>query len=118
MKANELRIGNIIADNKGNEETVHKLAHYNEVLHQINDMDEGYYNPIPLTEYWLVRLGFERKPADNSDFYFQFGHIKIFGYDANGYFTNQLVRQIKINHIHQLQNLYFALTGEELVLKG
>ena len=68
---------------------------------------------IPITEEWMSNFGFEKTSCDemtftskNDCFYYRLfeGHI-----EWNG-------SKIFIKYIHQLQNLYFALTGEELKL--
>jgi hypothetical protein len=78
--------------------------------------------PIPLTEEWLLKLGFKRikkgigwdKLSDGKLILVEVptnkGNIVAFNYDADKY--NYL------KYVHQLQNLYFALTGVELQLNG
>jgi hypothetical protein len=132
MKANELRIWNylhLINDS---------LESFNIEIRAICRDDDGYYiqftylddqgdkpiheqpleewiQPIPLTEEWLKKFGFEYDTViwhkdrimlasanrEFSTWYgsFIYGKIDIF-----------------VKTVHQLQNLYFALTGEELVL--
>ena len=72
----------------------------------------SYIDPIPLTDEWLIKLGFD----DN----FHKGKFWVC-LDDNGYFyTNHNLNDegfTEVLHIHQLQNLYFALTGEELEIK-
>lgn len=80
--------------------------------------------PIPLTEEWLVKFGFE-KPAET--WYLNgFGVWQTLcgnkdGTEFIGFFYELRDRGIvdkHIEHVHQLQNLYFALTGEELTIKN
>jgi hypothetical protein len=73
--------------------------------------------PIPLTEEWLLKFGFEKNSYwFKDDNMLRFGlidnklHCSI-GNDENGFLYN------RINYVHQLQNLYFALTGQELEFK-
>jgi len=75
------------------------------------------FEPIPLTEDWLVRLGFE-KPAHswNGD---KFHLSEWDSYPLNWCVAmnkNGAVLVEKLKYVHQLQNLYFALTGTELTL--
>lgn len=76
--------------------------------------------PIPITEEWLLKLGFE-KDGYNVDktFYFEKDVIRINNYE--GYFLdnpNEIVgKRLFIKYVHQLQNLYFALTQNELELQ-
>jgi len=66
--------------------------------------------PIPLTEEWLVKFGL----LNNSRLQFLNKH------DSNGKYYKGLdafAYKLEVKHVHQLQNLYFALTGEELKIK-
>ena len=97
MKANELRIGNWV--------------HYNAFdgvvcSSDIFDIDKGTIKakPIPLTEEWLKR--FNWNPPKDIGVSFSLTTDEIH-FVAGNYYK-------KIEHVHQLQNLYFALTGEEL----
>jgi len=77
--------------------------------------------PIPLTEEWLLRFGFELKEAvmDEKKYYgwlnFSF-HLDI-NFIEKSFFYHWMGGNIDIKYVHQLQNLYFALTGEELEIK-
>lgn len=76
-------------------------------------------SPAPITEEWLKRLGFRepREPFKDvfwlEDYSYSYCIKKgclCYGIQAG---CNELT-QIKIEHVHQLQNIYHALTGEEL----
>lgn len=72
------------------------------------------YEPIPLTEEWLIKLGFEKNIT--TDLYPTFSYDILNVNDGIIYVLNYgFVSHIK--YAHQLQNLYFTLTGEELKLK-
>ena len=67
------------------------------------------YEPINLTEEWLAKLGYD---LISENHYGVLGHLiwKIEGRfycDKNG---------MQLKYVHQLQNLYFALTGSELTV--
>jgi hypothetical protein len=71
------------------------------------------YKPIPLTEEWLVRFGFEKHKTTDIYPTYAKGLINVndgLVWVINNGFLNH------IKHVHQLQNLYFALTGRELTL--
>lgn len=74
------------------------------------------YDPIPLTEEWLVKLGF--KWIEESQGYFDKNHavyLWVIGViEFHPFCTNDEDCQIEIKHVHQLQNLCFALTQNEL----
>ena len=110
MKATELRIGNWVIDQDGEQSQVMSIL--------INGTHR-WWNPIPLTVEWLERFGFDvydlqnRKRAYQNNFninLFKRGDIKI------SYKHRQL--SIDLKYVHQLQNLYFALTSEELQIKS
>lgn len=136
MEANELRIGNLVAD--------YDCSPYYFAVEQITKTTDGdvrvhYRNnsisviasdapPIPLTEEWLLKFGFVR---DNDGIYFldawQPIHGQRFVIEWVGgkilcrshyqpYASDYAMHFIK--HIHQVQNLYHALTGEELTIKS
>lgn len=66
-------------------------------------------NPIPLTEEWLLKFGFGKE--NGYPYKFPNGVLKI----RNGvYFFKHNDIEIDLHFVHQLQNLYFALTGKEL----
>jgi hypothetical protein len=112
MKAEELRIGNWIKY-AGNEIELtrqkFKLCVFTLVLDELHE-------PIPLTKEWLIRFGFEYNYS--FDLYSKSGFdiqllengIEFYIGEYGSYFT-------WIECIHQLQNLYFALTGQELTIK-
>ena len=63
---------------------------------------------IPLTEEWLVKFGF----VDNCK-----NGYEIVNHNPGYYFLDNeggFINDCPILYVHQLQNLYFALTGEEL----
>jgi hypothetical protein len=115
MKANELRIGNWI-ESKGKQIEVTCV----DILNYWNTECYG-VEPIPLTEEWLIKFGVNVGFLD-------FDSPKLtmsVNLDAKngGYNELQIATSgtsdliIECNYVHQLQNLYFALTGEELTLK-
>lgn len=93
------------------------------LLDQWGDIREESFidiEPIDLDEEWLLKFGFE---YDNG-FYVSPCHefhtgIKtpfvIWNGDWNEVDKHYPIR--KIHYVHQIQNLYFALTGKELELK-
>ncbi len=112
MKANELRIGNWIMESDGRIEPVWEIEAIlvdNEM--SVNDCPVSTIHPIPLTEEWLLRFAFyfiHGAYMTSGDMYLTYSSL-------NGWFINGN-EKIEIEYVHQLQNLYFALTGEELTL--
>lgn len=74
------------------------------------------YEPIELTEYWLLKFGF--KPAEFHDFLYK--NIFIINYGGKyyrAYLDGKTKIDVELKCVHQIQNLTFALTGEELKIK-
>ena len=126
MKANELRLGNLVTATLTNE--IYEIGIWAlRVIEDGNyqnsyDTETKVYKPIPLTEEWLLKFGF-KKQLDKS---FAKNDFSIF-LDKR-FKTNLFLQEnqedfkwfsyeLKVEYIHQLQNLYFALTGEELKIK-
>ena len=122
MEVRELRIGNLVQDNKGNTIEVDASLF-------VADMDpNGYFDlsdclPIQITPEWLEKLGFIRSDKTYSyqtsdQFYIDWTMED--GICLNGIYDDIMSNGDKLEHIkyiHQLQNLYYALTGDELILK-
>ena len=66
--------------------------------------------PIKLTEEILLKCGFSKRSGIYVKHGFPFSLCK----DGEFYESDELPTFIFLQHLHQLQNLYFALTGEEL----
>ena len=123
MNTQELRIGNYVnLINRWNEKEllIIKGISFRGNVYDIDDNIYGLdnYEPIPLTEEWLLRFGFDIdiNPIVSEKVYVKYLRDKRtqsieIGIDME--FYNGIYSQ-KISHVNQLQNLYFALTGEEL----
>lgn len=122
MEANELRIGNLVwneiqkipvkVDLKILEEQYHRYK-----IYKRTGKDIGLWKPIPLTEKWLLNLGFKKAYSaihdrisiwNKDDFQIEFDFKKIF---ING----QEMSHIK--YVHQLQNIYYDFEQKKLEIK-
>jgi hypothetical protein len=133
IQVNELRIGNyyMFADYDSIVYRAVKEIKYNQFGLQ-SDYDGVNFEicrPIPITEEWLIKLGFKK---DNSEDDYIIEHPKdivkyvltenvlgiglwILGVDQF-YDKDYKYFSWDIKFVHQLQNLYFALTQKELTL--
>lgn len=126
MDLRELRIGNLAQNKDGNVFEVDNVSesgvngmswtdsHYGNISGGFDYMytSEEVFG-VPLTEEWLVKFGFEM----TSDGFFDRG---INGFNVTIDYEIRFNGKIICNapkSVHQLQNLYFALTGEELTIK-
>ena len=73
-------------------------------------------DPIPLTEEWLIKFGFELWHENFQDQYRIDGFPLLLRISKTGCVCSGHEYTIKKLFVHELQNLYFALTGEELTL--
>jgi len=128
MKANELRIGNWV-HNTNKDVRVKSLSDdsFMSIVTEPNLIGAthgGDIHPIPLTEEWLVKFGWDNGMITKG---FNRVYVKlnctvstpsgdefIYGIyvckKRNG--VGDLITQVK--YVHSLQNIYFSLTGEEL----
>lgn len=130
MKASELRIGNLLEFKNGiQQDRIIKVGRrfFSSAAIERDDGDfdiTPYYKPIPITEEWLLKFGFdkthdkqwsERLPTE-LDFLFSKDDCHIAkAKDIDGFaICNYDYYGIDIDYVHQLQNLYFALKGKEL----
>ena len=125
MDVKELRIGNYINDNDNwdweNGVDLPDLiicvdSHL--LIYQGNN-----FQPIPLTEDWLLKLKFEEKDRrknrfiNRADFELEFQGDKVAYCVWGGEDAPHLTQFFgHCKYVHQLQNLYFALTGKELTI--
>lgn len=122
MKAQELRIGNYFIVNWSKEIC---KADWMDIRDISDRRIIGGVSPIPLTPEILEKCGFERtgnlNPSASRKFY-KIGRIIIehIAGDRIAVYVDSPLEDILIgyqDHLHQLQNLYHALTGEELNFK-
>jgi hypothetical protein len=113
IESNELRLGNYVIDG---DEVVILNDNYTLFKALIN-VDRGIgIKPIPLTEEWFIKLGFQLFGNDDPlDRYWTTNILKGSIEELSLKYT---LSGIKIKYVHQLQNLYFALTGVELELSS
>lgn len=128
IKASELRIGNAIWDDTRNKI---KWVTHRVISDLASHASPLPYSPIPLTPEWLERCGFK---WDKGFMKIDLKHVRmslglyagvsdkmsLFQTSTPGEGSIEMEFGFGSNHpkyLHQLQNLYFALTGEELPIK-
>lgn len=145
ISANEIRIGNLVTvDNeeyhptiKGQPLVVEEIwlignsllpkSNYGFTLTNGTDnysQAEEFIQPIEITEEWLIKFGFECKnKCEFKDLSLSVGGILFYSDSQDNYseicvFTGYdfEISLFHMKYVHQLQNLYFAITGKELTL--
>lgn len=126
MKENELRIGNYIKLMLNDEDFAIVQVTLNDL--EAVDNKNGVYEPIPLKEDWLCKHGFL---VNNFDYSIPISECKVVWLtlipqdeECTAYSVcvtqkdedegDQNVFLSDISYVHQLQNLFFALTGKDL----
>lgn len=137
MRASELRIGNLISY-AGQHVIILGIHRSSEFMVPVHYIELGYYTdsigfqrketdeevrPIPLTEEWLIKFGFNKTDGDTyeKDLHPTWGKIEIsiqdISFSISRYDSDSDVPGDALQHVHRLQNLIFALTGEELIIQ-
>lgn len=122
MRAEELRIGNYYLSYGVDLKQVERLTKDKVLID---------FHPITLTKEWLLKFGFK-----TDDFKHEFeldtinldceytdeGEWNLFlkgknikPVESKNEYRCEYYPKAEIKYVHQLQNLYFALTGEELI---
>ncbi len=124
MESKDLRIGNYIYDDV---DGLHQITSIDDLeLGLVGDAIEyKYAKPIPLTKEWLARFGFKKNlyidgyiGCDSLHTSFVLSEPNKFKeYYTFNFGVGDLTNIKELIYVHELQNLYFALTGEELELK-
>lgn len=137
---NEIRVGNIIQTMGA----VGPVTSFNESvvwlgkpidrddIERIGSVSYGLANPVSMNRAWMRNFAFERIP------FMQFGgrdfaYEKVYSPNSGGpykiilseiTYDGDLILELlyqngraQIRYVHELQNLYFSLTREELILK-
>ena len=124
ISINEMRIGSLVQMAQGCSQGNAKPGDV--VRYDIDDFEYcrfDCFDPVPLTEEWLLRLGFKHAKSDSdnywqADYWYVAGNddIQILQEDDNlylmGYDWQEGIKTI--DFVHSLQNLFHALTGQEL----
>ena len=118
MEAKELRIGNYLI----HDGYFIKSYSVDGFINIIKNIDN--YDPILLTEEWLVKFGAELKKVVGMDneYNLKLGEVEISWDKKTGVTvfvldTLESFRVSYIKYVHQFQNFCFALTNEELTTK-
>ena len=124
MDAKTLRLGNIVRSKTngiGKVEQVGSSINSNYVEGRSIDGNywENSFLPVEITPKWLIDFGFtpKTKLSGHNGFYLDGWYLikekDIYQFIPAG--SSQIMKEIK--YLHELQNLFFAITGRELELK-
>lgn len=117
MTPKDLRIGNLVKVGQAMvtvESVCDDCINFDRNTYRCYNADQ--ISGIPLSEEWLIRLGFNRQTSEH---YYIFHKDKV----LFSIYNSTLVIEgghmpVQLKYVHQLQNLYFALTGSELTINN
>jgi hypothetical protein len=112
MKANEIRIGNLVEATNDDVVFPYVITAQEIVFYH---SDPKRFNPIPLGKEWFDKIKWE---LEKGEFYY-FLDNNYFSINTSGqvYYMGDYTA-VNVEYLHDLQNLYFAITGEELTFSG
>ena len=116
MKSTELRVGNLVKESISGVVGMVDLF----ILNILEDNPNHSYEYEPLTEDWLIKFGFtkhiEEIVVGSADIYYTLSN-PCWTLRKNGdNWDVKFWQGCDLLYVHQLQNLYQALTGEELTI--
>ncbi len=124
MEATELRLNNFVIYEGEIVPVIGMENSNNGLFVKINSLaavDHRMLKPIALTAEWFSRLGFKEVYRSSTRVRFDLPNYCRFDFDLS---SNKILEgflffgnYIKCNYLHQLQNIYFTLTGEELKIE-
>lgn len=119
MKASDLRIGNYY-DCNGQIEVVNPNT-----ITDVWESERTWCKPIPLSEDWLIRFGFKKEKVSSYGGADMWQGMSAYSYNGEWLFRGSPKSGLKlvgyfnsdIRYVHQLQNIFLALTGKELTIE-
>lgn len=122
IQANEFRRGNLVQDTFKNIHPIQWIDNTG-IETEYGRFPFDRVSPIPITPEWLERLGFkeidiwfEKRNRNGSVIMVDKPNMTVCA-DSQGSYSEQVADLKHIKYVHQLQNLYHALTGNELKIK-
>jgi hypothetical protein len=115
MKSTELRIGNLVEFDNGTDYELIEIT-----AEDLKHIESGVYFPIPLTSEWLLKMGFEDDSYGNYRKYItEYAWFTVSIDRKTGAIREYVsIDYYEINppceYVHQVQNIYYYLTGKEL----
>jgi hypothetical protein len=114
LDSHEIRLGNTYKIEMGDGTYISDLINLEDLRDLLDDELDDFYQAMEISKKWLIKLGFEYNEFE--DLYQKDGFdVDIEDGVYCHFYLNEYGDWYKdIDYVHQLENLYFALTGEEL----
>ena len=114
MKIEELRVGNCVLTSKDS----HPIRFCSSFGLCNVEIEPDKFKPMPITDKWITKFGFEQ--VQSNEVYDSYDHpdlgveIRVVAGIEGYLFIEECPDGFPFKSIHQLQNLCFAILGEEL----
>ena len=111
IKSNDLRIGNFVKTFEGGKKKLLSIT-----AKDLMNIDQGSKEvfPVAITKEWLVKFRFTATEQSFVHFAYTGSHLEQHK-DGVYFFSGKIkLNRFPVIYIHQLQNAFYWLTGEEL----
>jgi len=109
LDSHEIRLGNSYKIELGDGTYKIGLINLEDIENLLDDEIDDFYQALEISEEWLLKVGFKPNANACKSQEYLYNKISIWKYDNEFAFG-----QWELKYAHQLENLYFALTGDEL----
>lgn len=122
MESTELRIGNIVVHEPTIDDWEEIVVKPGTIIQC--EISPDSYEPVLLTNKWLLKLGFTVRddkyahlnlPSSGAYIYINQSGTGVALENEEGF---ELCYSVELKYVHQVQNLYFTLTGKELIINN
>ena len=112
LDSHEIRLGNTYKVEMVDGTYKSDLINLEDLRNLLDDEIDDFYQALEISEDWLIKVGFKPNAKACKSQEYLYNTISIWKYDNEFAFGKW-----ELKYAHQLENLYFALTGEELTYK-
>ena len=117
LDSHEIRLGNTYKIEMGDGTYKSDLINLEDLSNLLDDDLDDFYQAMEISSKWLLNLGFIYNDFEGLYEKAGFDIDILDGEYCHFYFCQYGDWYKEIKYVHQLENLYFALTGEELTYK-
>jgi hypothetical protein len=113
LDSHEIRLGNSYKIELGDGTYKIGLINLEDIESLLDDEIDDFYQALEISEEWLIKVGFKQYGLAGDSKCYSLNDIDIWIYS----YDHIVFGKWELKYAHQLENLYFALTGEELTYK-
>ena len=113
LDSHEIRLGNTYKIEMGDGTYKSDLINLEDLSNLLDDEIDDFYQALEISEEWLIKVGFKQYGLAGDSKCYSLNDIDIWIYS----YDHIAFGKWELKYAHQLENLYFALTGEELTYK-